>query len=380
MPDLVPGYDVPALPGMTEAEIETPALLLDLDAFERNVALMAARAAAAGVALRPHAKSHRAPEIARIQIAAGAVGVCCQKAAEAEAMVRGGVPDVLLTNDLVDPRKMARAAALARQARVTVIADDPAAIPVWSAAALGAGVTLPMLVEIDAGSAACGIDPGAPAAALAREVDAAPGLTFAGLQAYCGVAQHIRAPEARRAKIAEAADRVRLTLDHLRAAGLEAPWITGGGTGSWEFEAEGPWTEVQCGSYIFMDADYQRDAPAPGQALGEFENALAILTTVISAARPGIAMADAGLKSQTMESGPPRVLDPVLAAAGVAVLGCADEHARIADPAGLLRLGDRLRLAPGHCDPTVNLHDRLVGVRGGVVERLIEVSARGRSW
>ena len=375
-PGLEPGYDVPALPGMAEAEIETPALLLDLAAMEGNLALMATRAAEAGVALRPHAKSHRSAELARMQMAAGAVGVCCQKAAEAEAMVRGGVTDVLLTNDLADPRKMARAARLARQARVSVIADDPATIPAWSRAAQDAGVVLPMLVEIDAGSAGCGIDPGAPAAALARAIDAAPGLNFAGLQAYRGTAQHLRAPEERRAAVADAAERVRLTLDHLAQAGLACPWITGGGTGTWEFEAAGPWTEVQCGSYLFMDADYQRDVPGPGQALGAFANSLALLTTVISKARPGIAMCDAGLKVQSMESGPPRVLDRE----GVEVLGCADEHARVAGPGDVLRLGDRLRLAPGHCDPTVNLHDWLVGVRDGQVERLIRVSARGRSW
>ena len=379
-PGLEPGFDVPALPGMTLAEIETPALLLDLDLAEANIALMAARAAAAGVALRPHAKSHRCAEIARMQMAAGAVGVCCQKVAEAEAMVRGGVPDVLLTNDLVDPRKMARAARLARAARITAIVDDVSMVPAWSAAAQEAGVELPMLVEIDAGSAACGADPGAPAAAVAKAIDAAPGLRFAGMQAYCGVAQHIRSPAERRAKIEAAAERVRLTLDHLERAGLPCPWITGGGTGSWEFEAAGPWTEVQCGSYVFMDADYQRDAAAPGQALGEFANALILLTTVMSKARPGLAMCDAGLKVQSMESGPPRILEPDPRNSGLEVLGCADEHARVADPNDVLRLGDRLRMTPGHCDPTVNLHDWLVGVRGDSVERLIRVSARGRSW
>ncbi|MDF2234563.1 DSD1 family PLP-dependent enzyme [Albimonas sp. CAU 1670] len=378
-PGLEPGYDVPALPGMSLEEIETPALVLDLDLAEANIALMAERAAAAGVALRPHAKSHRSAEIARMQIEAGAVGVCCQKVAEAEAMVRGGVPDVLLTNDLVDPRKMARAARLARTARLTVICDDPAMVPAWSRAAEDAGVELPMLVEIDAGSAACGIDPGAPAAALAQAVDAAPGLRFAGLQSYCGVAQHIRSPSERRAKISAAAERVRLTLDHLEREGLDCPWVTGGGTGSWEFEAAGPWTEVQCGSYVFMDADYQRDTAAPGQALGEFANALFVLTTVMSKARKGTAMCDAGLKVQTMESGPPRILLPDPGNTGLEVLGCSDEHAKIADPDDLLKLGDRLRMTPGHCDPTVNLHDWLVGLRGETVERLIRVSARGRS-
>ena len=375
-PYLDPGFDIPALPGTKEAEIETPALALDLDAMEANLALMAARAAAAGVALRPHAKCHRTPEIALMQMAAGASGVCCQKVAEAEAMVRAGIPDVLLTNDLVDPRKMARAARLARRARITVICDDPTMIPAWSAAAGAEGVTLPMLVEIDAGSAACGIDPGAPAAALAQAIEAAPHLRFAGLQAYAGVAQHLRSPNERRAFVADAAERVRETLAALQAVGLSCDWITGGGTGTWEFEAEGPWTEVQCGSYLFMDADYQANTAAEGQAMGEFRNSLFLLTTVISKARPTVAMTDAGLKSQTMESGPPRVFErPELTA-----LGCADEHCRISDPENVLRLGDRLRLVPGHCDPTINLHDTLVGLRNGRVERLLPVAARGRSW
>lgn len=375
-PGLEPGFDVPALPGMAVEEIETPALILDLDVMEANIALMAERAKAAGVALRAHAKSHRAPEIALMQMEAGAVGVCAQKVAEAEVMVRGGVRDVLISNEVVDRRKMARAARLAREARVIAMVDDPSTVAAWSEAAQAAGVELEMLVEIDAGTGSCGIGAGAPAAELAKAVAAAPALRFAGIQAYHGAAQHVRDAGVRRGKVREAAERVRETLVRLEAAGLAAGIVGGGGTGTWEFEAEtGLWTEVQCGSYLFMDADYQRVEPAPGQALGAFGNSLFVLSTVMSKARSGTAICDAGLKVQTLESGPP----VVFGMEGLRVLGCSDEHGRILDPEDRLALGDRIRLVPGHCDPTVNLHDWFVGVRGGRVERLIRVGARGRS-
>lgn len=363
--------------GTPEAEVETPCLAVDLDAMERNLRLMAQLAVEKGVRLRAHAKTHRSVELALLQMEiGGAVGVCAQKVDEAEALVDGGVPDVIITNEVVDPRKMARAAALAKRARVQVILDDPATVGPWSQEAQAAGVTLTALVEIDAGSGACGIDPGGPAAALAQAIAAAPGLSFGGLQAYYGAAQHIREPVKRRAAITRAAGRVRETQDALQAAGLDCPLVGGGGTGSWEFEAQtGLWTEVQCGSYLFMDADYGAVGAEEGQGLGRFEPALFVLTTVMSKARSGLAVCDAGLKVQSLESGPPRVFGRE----GLTVRGCSDEHGFLLDPEDQLSLGDRLRLIPGHCDPTVNLHDRLIGLRGGVVERLIEVSARGRS-
>jgi 3-hydroxy-D-aspartate aldolase len=364
-------------PGLALEAVETPALAVDLDAMERNLRRMAERARAAGVRLRAHAKTHRSSELARLQMEiGGAVGVCCQKVGEAEVMVAGGVGDVLITNEVVDPRKMARAAGLARAARVQVVLDDPATVEPWAAAAREAGVELSALVEIDAGSGFCGVDAGPPAAALAGAIASADGLRFAGLQAYYGAAQHVRDAAERRARIEAAAVRVRDALAHLEAAGLDCPMVGGGGTGSWEFEAAtGLWDEVQCGSYLFMDADYRKVEPGEGQALGAFEPALFVLATVMSKARPGIAVCDAGLKVQSLESGPPRVhgVD------GVEVRGCSDEHGFLLDPEDRLRLGDRLFLIPGHCDPTVNLHDRLVGFRDGRVERPIEVDARGRS-
>lgn len=367
----------PARPGDAEAEVETPALAVDLDAMERNLRRMAERAEAAGVRLRAHAKTHRAPELARLQMEiGGAVGICCQKLGEAEAMAAHGIPDILLTNEIVDPRKMARAAALARDIRLRILIDDPATVAPWAAAAREAGVALSALVEIDAGTGACGIDPGAPAAALARAVETADGLAFAGLQAYCGAAQHVRDPAARRARIEAAAERVRATQAALQAEGLPCPMVGGGGTGSWEFEAAtGAWTEVQCGSYLFMDADYRAVGADPDQGLAAFEPSLFVLATVMSQARPGVAVCDAGLKVMSLESGPPELLG----VPGARMRGCSDEHGVIEDPEGRLALGDRLRLIPGHCDPTVNLHDRLVGLRDGRVERLIEVSARGAS-
>jgi D-serine deaminase-like pyridoxal phosphate-dependent protein len=356
--------------------VDTPALLLDLDAFERNLRRLAAAVAGSPVRLRPHAKTHKCPAIALRQMAEGAVGVCCQKVSEAEAMVAGGVPDVLVSNEVVGAPKLRRLAALARRARVAVCADDPGNVAGLNEAALAAGVRLPVLVEVNVGADRCGVEPGDPALALARQIAGLPGLRFGGLQAYHGSAQHIRDFGQRRAAIDAAVEKARRTLDLLRRAGIPCEVVTGSGTGTYRFEAgSGVFTELQAGSYIFMDADYARDLAEDGGPYRDFEHSLFVFATVMSRPAKDRAVVDAGLKALAVDSGMPLVL----AMPDVEYARASDEHGTLTlhDPNRPLRVGEKMRLIPGHCDPTVNLHDWYVCVRGATVEALWPITARG---
>jgi D-serine deaminase-like pyridoxal phosphate-dependent protein len=356
---------------MPLAEVDTPALLLDLDAFERNVATMAE--ATSGLRLRPHAKSHKCPEIALRQIAAGAVGVCCQKVSEAAAMVDGGVPDVLVSNEIVGGAKLTRLAELAQRARVSVCVDDATNAGELDDAARAAGVRLDVLVEVDVGANRCGVEPGEPALRLARVVSGSRHLRFAGIHAYHGAAQHLRSVAERSAAIALAAEKARRTRDLLEDEGLECESVTGAGTGTFLFErGSGVWTELQPGSYIFMDADYGRNA---WEGFPRFEQSLYIWTTAMSAPVPGRVVVDAGLKAHSFDSGNPLVAGWP----GVEYVRGSDEHGvlKVASGARAPARGEKLRLVPGHCDPTVNLYDWLVCYRGERVEALWPVAARG---
>lgn len=366
----------PADIGTAVDDVDTPALLVDLDALERNLARMAGVAKAAGVALRPHAKTHKDPVIAHLQIARGAVGVCCQKVAEAEVMVNGGVGDVLVANEVVGMQKLRRLAALARRAAISVCVDDPAQVAALAQAAAEAKAAPGVLVEINVGGNRAGVEPGQAAVALAQRVVASPPLRFRGLQAYYGAAQHMREDGERRTAIAEAVAAVGATRDLLRRSGLPCDVITGGGTGTYELEASsGVYTEIQPGSYVFMDVDYARNRRADGGPFADFEQSLFVLATVMSRVSAERAMVDAGLKALSTDSGMPLVASRP----DLTYVRAADEHGRIelATDAGPLRLGDKLRLVPGHCDPTVNLHDWYIGIRNGVVEAVWPVAARG---
>jgi 3-hydroxy-D-aspartate aldolase len=378
MTDLVPGFNVPAAIGMAIEDIYTPALIVDLDAFERNVRTMAEFARKAGVRLRAHAKTHKSADIARAQIAhGGACGICCQKTSEAEALVAAGIKDVLVSNEVTDPKMIDRLARLCAKARVIVCVDDAGNVDDLSAAASRHGVTLECLVEIDVGAGRCGVAPGADAVRLAQKIAAAPNLAFSGLQAYHGSAQHLRTFAERRDAIAKAVAMTRDTVAQLDMAGLQCAIVGGAGTGTYEFEGmSGVYNELQCGSYVFMDADYGRIRDANGAPLSTFANALFILTTVMSHAKPDMAVCDAGLKAQSVDSG----LPVVFGRDDVTYTKCSDEHGVIADPHGRLRINDRLKLVPGHCDPTCNVHDWFVGVRNGRVECLWPVTARGRAF
>jgi 3-hydroxy-D-aspartate aldolase len=370
-----PGFDVPCLPGMALREIQTPALLIDLDALDRNLDRMRQFARAHGVRLRAHAKTHKSADIARLQIErGGACGICCQKVSEAEAMVRAGIKDILLSNEVRDPAKLERLARLALHARIILCVDDPEAVPDISAAASKAGTTLEVLVEIDCGAGRCGIAPGEPARDLALAVVTASSLRFAGIQAYHGRAQHLATEAERRMAFTGAEMSTCRTVDLISAEGLTCDIVGGAGTGTFPMEAaSGVWNELQCGSYIFMDAHYRR-VLGPHANAG-FEHALFILASVMSRA-PGRAVADAGLKAFAVDSGLPIVHD----IEGVTCTGLSDEHCQLADSSGSLRINQRLRLIPGHCDPTCNLYDWYVGIRAERVEVLWPITARGKLY
>jgi 3-hydroxy-D-aspartate aldolase len=298
-----------------------------------------------------------------------------QKVAEAEVLAWGGVPDILVSNEVVGAAKLARLAALSRIARVAVCADDARQVAAIEAAAADANTRLPVLVEIDVGAGRCGVAPGPDAVALARRIAASPHLAFGGLQAYHGSAQHLRTPEERQAAIHAAAEGARRTVEQLRQQGLDCPIVGGAGTGTFALEAaSGVYTEIQAGSYAFMDADYARNQDAAGATTAQFRHALFVLATVMSTPRPGLVVLDAGHKAVAVDSGPPLVWNrPELR-----VTGLSDEHANVAGPPGAEpELGQKLRLVPGHCDPTVDRYDWYVGVRGGRVESLWPVAARG---
>ncbi len=365
----------PATVGDALRDVDTPALVLDLDAFERNLDALDAALAGTPVRVRPHAKPHKCPEIARRQIARGAVGVCCQKVSEAEVFVDAGIRDVLVSNEIVGAPKIERLARLARSARVSVCVDDAGNVRDLDRAAGAAGVRLDVLVEVDVGGNRCGVGEGQPAADLAAMVAASPHLRFAGLQAYHGRAQHLRGFDERRAAIGEAVEKIRATLARLAANGLRAEVVTGAGTGTFGFEAaSGVYTEIQPGSYIFMDADYGRDLDAAGQPIATFSQSLFVLTTVMSHVRTDRAVVDAGLKAHSVDSGMPLVAD----VAGARYTRASDEHGVIElDGPGTVTLGGKIRLVPGHCDPTVNLYDWIVCVRGDRVEAVWPIEARG---
>ena len=364
----------PATVGMPLAEVDTPCLILDLDAFERNLQRLHESLTGRAVGVRPHAKSHKCPQIALQQIALGAVGVCCQKVSEAEALVEGGIGDVLVTNEVVGAPKLKRLAALAKRARIAVCADDAGNVAALDAAAREAGVKLNVLVEINVGANRCGVEPGAPALELAKKITASPNLHFAGLQAYQGTAQHLRTVGERRAAIEAAVAQVRHTLALLGEAKIPCEKVTGAGTGTYLYEAASAvYQEIQPGSYIFMDADYARNDWTES-GMPRFEHSLFVWATVMSRPARDRAIVDAGLKASSIDSGMPRVAD----AAGVEYVKASDEH-------GVLQLngapgyavGDKLKLIPGHCDPTVNLYDYYVCVRNGRVEALWPITARG---
>lgn len=353
--------------------IETPALLLDLDAFERNMQKMSDSLKGRGMRLRAHAKSHKCPDIALRQVAMGAVGICCQKVSEAAVFVNAGITDVLVTNQVASLTKAHRLAALAQQARVGVLVDHPQQINWLQQAALAAGVRLDVYVEVNVGANRCGVNPGEEAVSLALLVDQQSALRLAGLQCYQGAAQHMREPTQREAAIAQACEWAQQTRDAIAAKGVACERITGAGSGTYWLERDsGVFNEIQAGSYIFWDRDYSDNLSGPDDCV--FEHALFVQTTVMSCTQADKAMVDAGLKASSVDSGMPTVWKRP----DLKFIKASDEHGVLQmNVPGTLSLGDVLWLVPGHCDPTVNLYDELIGIRGNRVESIWPISARG---
>ena len=359
--------------GLREEELDTPALVVDLNRLERNLDRMATAARSAGVALRPHVKTHKSVTVARMQLDRGAIGVCVQTVSEAEAMVAGGIGDVFVANEVVGAGKLRRLARLARDAVITVCVDDPANLDDLGRAVRQAGSSVRVMVEMNTAEYRAGIAPGEPLLRLAERVEAARSLRFAGIQAYNGVAQHIRVHSARRAATERNVDLVGQSVDLLQRNGISCPVVSGGGTGTYDLEAASEvYNEIQPGTYVFMDADYLANRDRLGGPFRDFEVSLHVLATVMSR-RPGIAIVDAGLKAISLGNGLP------LVEGGEALYSrFADEHGVLAPADGSLPAhGEQVRLIPVNCDPTVNLYDHLIGLRGGVVESVWPVDARG---
>jgi D-serine deaminase-like pyridoxal phosphate-dependent protein len=349
----------PAVQGMSLSDIQTPALVVDLDALDYNISTLARIVETHGhaVTLRPHVKAHKSVEIALLQIRAGAVGVCCQTVGEAEAMAEGGIDDILLSNEIVGSVKAARLARLAKGRKISVCVDHPQQVDDLSAAAIDQSVILSVLVEVDVGAARCGVLPGAAAVELAQYVAASEGLRFAGLQAYHGGAQHLRKPYERASTIARASALTEATVKELHEAGLSCDVVTGGGTGTFENELSSRvYTELQCGSYVLMDGDYLKN-----ESETTFRNSLFVLATIISAPIKGRTVCDAGLKALSVDSGLPELH----AVPNTTYQSASDEHGTLQTHGADLALGSKVLLIPGHCDPTVNMHDWLVPIRNG---------------
>jgi D-serine deaminase-like pyridoxal phosphate-dependent protein len=362
-------------PPFPRAELPTPALVVDLPAVERNIAVMAGWARERGIAVRPHAKTHKSGEIARRQVAAGAVGISCAKLGEAEALAAEGIDDLLITSPVVPPQALTRLAALSgRVGRLAAVADHPDNVDALAAAC--PAPVLDVLVDIDTGSHRTGVASAQAAVALARRIAAHPELRYRGVQFYTGTLQHIADVAERRTRVAEAAAHLRRVLDALRRAGLAPDVVTGGGTGTFAIDAElGLLTELQPESYLFQDREY-RDCGVAGPA---FEAALAIDTRVVSANTPGMVTVDAGLKAMATEAGPPAIIAGAHPASRYVFMG--DEHGMLLTPPGAADppLGALVTLMPPHCDPTVNLYDAYAVCEGETVVAFWPVSARGRS-
>jgi D-serine deaminase-like pyridoxal phosphate-dependent protein len=361
---------------MRVEDLDTPVLLLDREAMERNIARMRDLTARAGIKYRPHSKSHKSPVIAEMQLAAGAGGICCAKLGEAEVMAAAGIPDILITTEVVGRSKLTRLLTIAQQSRVAVVADDERNVAELAAAAQTAGVRLDVLVEVDVGQGRCGVPPGSEAARLAQVIAGSRWLRFRGLQGYQGAIQMTGGFAARETQVKESLGRLMETAELVRKAGMEVETLTGGGTGTSIIDgALHGLTELQPGSYVFMDSKY-RAIEWPGGAMQPFETSLTILGTVISRPAPDRAIVDVGLKAASSDHGP---VAPVnLAGATYAFAG--DEHGHLRFEGGRcpLSVGDKVTLVPSHCDTTVNLYDRYVVTKGGSVDDVWDIAARGR--
>lgn len=361
--------------GDTLDKVDTPSLILDLDAFEYNLRTMQVLAERHGVALRPHAKAHRCPDIALRQIALGAEGICCQKVSEAVPFVNAGIRNIHISNEIVGSVKLALLAKLAVQSKISVCVDNVKAVNALSNAMVQGKTEVDVLVELDVGQKRCGVDTPEKAIALAKLIDDLPNINFVGVQAYHGGIQHKRSHDQRQVSSEKAVQCIRDYLDAFKGAGISCRVVSGGGTGTAVFDvASQVYTEIQAGSYAFMDSDYA--SIDWGEALS-FRHSLFLLGTIMSTPTSQRAIVDFGLKSTSAESGAPTPID----LPGVRCVAVHDEHCILRSDTRRNRPahGAKIRMVPSHCDPTFNLHDTLVAVRGQTVEAIWPISARGLS-
>ncbi len=363
---------------MVRDDIPTPALLLDLDAFEANVATMATFVRARGKGLRPHGKTHKCPEIARRLVAAGAIGACTARLSEAEVFADYGIPGLLITTAVVGRLKADRAAALSAKAPDTIfVADDADAVRALDAAAAARGV--PVQVAVDLYFGRTGVLPGEAARDLTRVIAACRHLRFAGLQAYDAAASHTVGFDTRRARTLGTMGQAVATRRLIEADGIACPMVSAGSTGSYRVDGDiDGLTELQPGSFIFMDADYATIGGAGGaEAYTDFLTALSVLTTVVSA-RGDEAIVDGGYKAFATDR--PHAPQPI-GEPGLSYAWAGDEHGRLdlRRAERRLKVGDRVAFRAPHCDPTVNLYDEIHALRGDRVEDVWRIAARGKS-
>ena len=365
----------PAITGLPLDQVDTPALLLDLDKFEHNRKVLRESLKNNPVDIRPHAKSHKCPKIAHLQIGDGAVGICCQKVSEAEIMAKAGVKDILISNQIVGDIKINRLSKLAKLSKITVCVDDLDNVLRLDKFARESKSVINVLIEIEVGTGRCGVlDPNL-LISLAKNVSNCENLCFVGLQAYQGRAQHVRKKTEREKLIDSASKAAKKAKTILEDNYLDCKIITGGGTGTYLLEAASSiYTEIQPGSYIFMDNDYDKNEYLTGDP--NFVQSLFILSTVMSRPNSERAILDAGLKSIAVDSGL-----PVTVRKDIEYTNASDEHGILqARGASNISLGQKVLLIPGHCDPTVNLHDWIITFRKNVVEDIWPIEARGASF
>ena len=364
--------------GMQKTELDTPALLIDLDKMEANIQTMADYFTTVNAMLRPHVKTHKTPIISHKQIAAGAIGVTCAKLGEAEAVIHAGVRDVLIANQVVGSHKIARLINLARHSEIMVAVDNPQNVRDISAAAAAKGVTVRMLVEVNVGMNRCGVDSGKPALELAKQIRQSSNLKFEGLMGYEGHTVAKPDLKEREANVREAMQHLIDAKHYLEKHGVEVSIMSGGGTGTFNITGSIPeMTEVQAGSYIFMDSTY-RNVEGVGD---QFDCSLSVLATVVSRPAPDRVIVDTGLKMLAKEFGIPQPIGIT----GIEMTGLSEEHGTLksvgqgSDTNVSLTPGDKIEILPTHCCTTVNLHDRYYGIRNGIVESVWDIAARGKS-
>ena len=364
---------------MTLSEIDTPALVLDLTVLEQNLDFMAAHARAAGTGLRPHAKAHKSAWVATEQIKRGAIGICCQKVSEAAAFVAEGFDSILISNEVVGLQKIQRMAELAIAADITFCVDNDRDLQAYDDLASDYGVRLGVLIDLQGGWYRPGVASTARVVEIAKQVDSFDHLQLRGLQAYNAAAQHIADFDLRTASTVEFGERMVEAVAALNQAGLDSSMVSGGGTGTYDIDPlHGPYTEIQPGSYAFMDGGYLENRDTHGNQRKDFGLSLFVLAAVMSRPSPGVAIIDCGTKGISIGHGMPLVCLMSGARSEFELVRAADEHGAIDLKGHDLNIGDRLLLVPHNVDPTVNLYDEYLGMRGGTVVEKFPVSARGK--